>query len=100
MGGPSFRSIARFRRRHLSALGHLFHQALVLCQAAGMVRLGRVALDGTKVRANASRRKAMSYARMSEKEKILAQEVSALLADAGPHRPGRRRPVRPGPSRG
>ncbi len=79
---PDFRSIARFRRRHLSALGHLFHQALVLCQAAGMVRLGRVALDGTKVRANASRRKAMSYARMSEKEKILAQEVSALLADA------------------
>ena len=47
-----------------------------------MVRVGRVALDGTKVRANASKRKAMSYARMSEKEKILAQEVSALLAEA------------------
>lgn len=57
---PDFRSIARFRRRHLSALGHLFVQALALCQAAGMVRLGRVALDGTKLRANASRRKAMS----------------------------------------
>jgi transposase len=79
---PDYRSIARFRRRHLSALGHLFVQALALCQAAGMVRLGRVALDGTKLRANASRRKAMSYARMSEKEKILAQEVSALLAEA------------------
>ena len=62
--------------------GHLFVQALALCQAAGMVKLGRVALDGTKLRANASRRKAMSYARMSAKEKILAQEVSALLAEA------------------
>ncbi|HWS91906.1 MAG TPA: transposase, partial [Mycobacterium sp.] len=79
---PDFRAIARFRKRHLSALGHLFVQALALCQAAGMVRLGRVALDGTKVRANASKRKAMSYARMSEKEKILAAEVSALLAEA------------------
>jgi transposase len=79
---PDFRAIARFRKRHLSALGHLFVQALALCQAAGMVRLGRVALDGTKVRANASKRKAMSYARMSEKEKILAVEVSALLAEA------------------
>jgi transposase len=79
---PDYRSIARFRKRHLSALGHLFVQALALCQAAGMVRLGRVALDGTKLRANASRRKAMSYARMSEKEKILAAEVSDLLAEA------------------
>ena len=57
-------------------------QALELCQAAGMLFLGRVALDGTKVWANASRRKAMSYARMSEKQKILAEEVSALLAEA------------------
>ena len=80
--GPDYRAIARFRRRHLSALGHLFVQALALSQAAGMVKLGRVALDGTKLRANASRRKAMSYARMSAKEKILAEEVSALLADA------------------
>jgi len=79
---PDYRSIARFRKRHLSALGQVFVQALGLCQAAGMVRLGRVALDGTKLRANASRRKAMSYARMNEKEKILAQEVSDLLAEA------------------
>lgn len=79
---PDYRAIARFRRRHLSALGHLFVQALALCQAAGMVSLGRVALDGTKLRANASKRKAMSYARMSAKEKILAQEVSELLAEA------------------
>jgi transposase len=79
---PDYRAIARFRKRHLSALGHLFVAALALCQAAGMVSLGRVALDGTKVRANASKRKAMSYARMTEKEKILAAEVSALLAEA------------------
>ncbi len=46
---PDYRAIAQFRKRHLSALGHLFVQALALCQAAGMVRLGRVALDGTKV---------------------------------------------------
>ena len=79
---PDFRAVARFRKRHLWALGHLFVQALALCQAAGMVSLGRVALDGTKVRANASKRKAMSYARMTEKEKVLAGEVSALLAEA------------------
>ena len=79
---PDYRAIARFRKRQLSALGHLFVQALALCQAAGMVRLGRVALDGTKVRANASKRKAMSYARMSEKEKVLAEQVSALLIEA------------------
>jgi transposase len=79
---PDYRSIARFRKRHLSALAQLFLQALKLCQAAGMVSLGRVALDGTKVRANASKRKAMSYARLTEKEKVLAEEVSALMAEA------------------
>lgn len=79
---PDYRAIARFRKRHLSALGHLFVQALALCQSAGMVSLGQVALDGTKVRANASKRKAMSYARMTGKEKILAAEVSTLLAEA------------------
>ncbi|MCV7151155.1 IS1182 family transposase [Mycobacterium pyrenivorans] len=80
--GPDYRAVARFRKRHLSALGHLFVQALALCQAAGMVSLGCVALDGTKLRANASKRKAMSYARMTEKERALAGEVSALLAEA------------------
>ncbi len=79
---PDFRSIARFRKRHLSSLGNVFLQALELCRAAGMVSLGQVALDGTKVRANASRRKAMSYARLTEKQKILAVEVSDLLAEA------------------
>lgn len=79
---PDYRAIARFRKRHLAALGNLFLQALALCQAAGMVTLGQVALDGTKVRANASKRKAMSYARLTNKEKILAQEVTDLLAEA------------------
>jgi transposase len=79
---PDFRSIGRFRQRHLAALGNVFLQALELCRAAGMARLGQVALDGTKVRANASRRKAMSYARLTERQKVLAEEVSDLLADA------------------
>ena len=79
---PAYRAVAKFRKRHRSALGHLFLQALELCQAAGMVSLGKVALDGTKVRASASRRKAMSYARMTDKQKILAAEVSDLLAEA------------------
>ena len=79
---PDFRSFARFRKRHLAALGNVFLQALELCRAAGMVSLGQVALDGTKVRANASRHKAMSYARLTEKQKVLADEVSDLLAEA------------------
>ena len=79
---PDFRSIARFRRRHLVALRELFRVSLALCREAGMVSLGTVALDGTKVRANASRRKAMSYRHLSEKEKILAVEVDDLLHDA------------------
>lgn len=79
---PDFRSIGRFRKRHLAALGNVFLQALELCRVAGMVRLGQVALDGTKVRANASRRKAMSYARLTLQQKVLADEVSDLLADA------------------
>ena len=79
---PDFRSIGRFRKRHLAALGNVFLQALELCRAAGMVSLGQVALDGTKVRANASRRKAMSYQRLTLKQKVLAAEVSDLLAEA------------------
>jgi len=79
---PDFRSVARFRRRHLTALKGLFAQVLGLCEKAGMVRLGRVALDGTKVRANASRRKAMSYGRMTEREAQLAAEIDAMMAEA------------------
>lgn len=79
---PDYRSVARFRRRHLKALEGLFVQALELCKRAGMVRLGRVALDGTKLRANASRHKAMSYGRMVEKEASLEREVKEILAEA------------------
>src|SRR5438094_9925094 len=61
---PDHDSIAEFRKRHLDRLADLFLQVLRLCQAAGLVSLGHVALDGTKVQASASRHKAMSYARM------------------------------------
>jgi transposase len=79
---PDYRSIARFRRRHLKALEGLFLQALRLCQWAGMVRLGKVALDGTKLRANTSPHKAMSYKRMVEREGHLEAEIDAMLAEA------------------
>jgi transposase len=61
---PDFRTISEFRRRHLAALAELFVQVLALCRRAGLVRLGHVAVDGTKLRANASKHKAMSYGRM------------------------------------
>lgn len=79
---PDHASIANFRKRHLAALANLFVQVLRLCQAAGLVRLGHVALDGTKVQANASKHKAMSYGRMAAAEQKLEQEVQELLAQA------------------
>lgn len=79
---PDFRTISDFRRRHLAALAGLFEQVLRLCQAAGLVKLGHVAVDGTKVKANASRHKAMSYRRMKEAEPKLAAEVEAWLKAA------------------
>jgi len=79
---PDHDSIAEFRKRHLEALAGLFVQVLQLCQAAGLVKLGHVALDGTKVKANASKHKAMSYARMGETEQRLEREVRALLDEA------------------
>ena len=79
---PDFRTIADFRKDNLAALSGLFLQVLALCQRAGMVKLGHVALDGTKVRANASKHKAMSYRRMKEKEAQLAAEVAELLRRA------------------
>ena len=79
---PDYRSIARFRRRHLVALDDLFIQVLVLCSEAGLVSLGRVALDGTKLRASASRHKAMSYGRLGPRITQLQDEVAAILADA------------------
>ena len=80
---PDFRTISGFRKDHLEALGGLFLQVLELCQQAGLVKLGHVALDGTKVRANASKHKAMSYGRMKEQEGQLTAEVAELLRRAG-----------------
>lgn len=79
---PDHDSIADFRKRHLKALAGLFLQALMLCEKAGLVKLGHVALDGTKVKANASKHKAMSYERMCETEKRLEEEVKKLLETA------------------
>ena len=79
---PDHASIADFRRRHLPALAGLFVQVLALCRKAGMVKLGHVALDGTKVKANASKHKAMSYARLCKTEEELAREVARLLGEA------------------
>ena len=80
---PDFRTISEFRRRHLAALGGLFVQVLALCQKAGLVGLGHVAVDGTKLRANASKHKAMSYERMVKAEGELAAEVANWLDKAG-----------------
>ena len=79
---PDFRTISDFRKDHLAALAGLFLQVLELCRKAGLVKLGHVALDGTKVKANASKHKAMSYGRMKEKEAELAREVDELLKRA------------------
>ena len=79
---PDFRTISGFRRRHLLALAGLFQQVLLLCRRAGLVTLGHVALDGTKVKANASRHKAMSYDRMVKAESEFAEVVKGWLDQA------------------
>jgi transposase len=79
---PDFRTISEFRRRHGAALAALFVQGLKLCRQAGLVKLGRVAIDGTKIKANASKHKAMSYGRMRTQETQLEQEVRTLLRQA------------------
>src|SRR5207249_2257021 len=78
---PDYRSIARFRARHLEALAGLFVQALRLCKQARLVGLGSLALDGTKLRANASRHRAMSYERMLKAEAQLEAEIAAIRAN-------------------
>jgi transposase len=79
---PDFRTISEFRRRHLDALAGLFVQVLALCRKAGLAELNHVAVDGTKIKANASKHKAMSYARMVEAEAALAREVADWLSRA------------------
>jgi transposase len=79
---PDFRTIGDFRKRHLTALQGFFEQVLQMARDLGAARVGRVALDGTKVKANASKHKAMSYQRMGEKQRQLRDEVKQLLAQA------------------
>jgi len=79
---PDFRTIADFRKRHLTALEGFFEQVLHMARDLGAARVGRVALDGTKIKANASKHKAMSYKRMGEKQRQLRDEVKQLLAQA------------------
>jgi transposase len=79
---PDFRCINDFRLRHAEALSGLFLQSLRLCQEAGMVSLGHLALDGTKLCANASKHKAMSYGRMTEQEERLTKEIAEMLERA------------------
>ncbi len=79
---PDYRTIAEFRRRHLGPLSKLFVQVLRLCQEAGLVKLGHVSLDSTKVKANASKHKAMSYERMVKSEAQLEEEIRELLQQA------------------
>lgn len=79
---PDHDTIANFRKQHLKALSGLFLQALQLCRKAGLVKLGHVAVDGTKIQANASKHKAMSYGRMGEAEQKLQAEVEELLRQA------------------
>src|SRR6202171_4319534 len=80
---PDFRTIADFRKTHLTALRGFFEQVLQLARELGAPRVGRVALDGSKIKANASKHKAMSYGRMREKQQQLREEVQQLLAQGG-----------------
>jgi len=79
---PDHDSIAGFRKRHLHELGQLFVQVLQLCERAGVVKLGHVAIDGTKIKANAAKYQSLSYARMKNEEQELAAEVERLLGEA------------------
>ncbi|MDF0676253.1 MAG: transposase [Nitrospira sp.] len=101
---PDFRTLSDFRKQHLTALADLFVQVLKLCPRAGLVKLGHIALDGTKVKANALKHKAMSYGRMVTEEARVQAEVETLLQQAeaagtrddatyGPDRRGDERPA-------
>jgi transposase/cell division septum initiation protein DivIVA len=80
---PDFRTVSDFRKVHLTRLEALFVEVLKLCALAGLAKVGTIALDGTKVKANASRHEAMSYDRMKAEEARLKQEIAELLAEAG-----------------
>src|SRR5215468_1524420 len=82
MQEPDHRTVNLFRQRHLKALSDLFDQVLQLCDKAGLVKLGHVALDGTRIRANASKQKSMSYGRMKRAENQLRGEVERWFREA------------------
>ena len=79
---PNYRTISDFRKIHLKTLAGLFEQVLKIALEAGAMKVGRVAVDGTKVKANASKHKAMSYDRMKTEEARLNEEIAKLLAEA------------------
>src|SRR5271169_5864338 len=79
---PDFRTISDFRKIHIATLQKLFEQVLAMALECGAIKLGRVSLDGTKLKANASKHKAMSYGRMKEKQQQLKEEVKQLLEQA------------------
>lgn len=76
---PDFRTISDFRKRHLAAFENLFLQVLHICSESGMVKLGHIALDGTRIKANAAKHKAMSYGRMKQDSEKLRKEIRDLL---------------------
>lgn len=82
LGRPDFHTIAQFRKRFRRELVGVFRQVLELCREAGLVRLGHVSLDGTKVRANASKHKAMSYERMHSRRQALEEEIGRWFEEA------------------
>src|SRR5208337_1535918 len=82
LDAPDFRTVSDFRKRHLKALAGLFAQVLKLCDRAGLTKLGHVALDGTKIKANASKHKAMSYERMAKRAAELDAEVAQWMSAA------------------
>lgn len=82
MQKPDFRTVSLFRQRHLKALQSLFNQVLLLCEKAGLVKLGHVALDGTRIRANASKHKSMTYGKMKKKEADLSDEIRGWFEEA------------------
>jgi len=79
---PDHDAFAEFRKRHLDALAGLFTQALLVCEKAGLVKLGHVAIDGTKIKANASKHQAQSYPRRGESEQRLKAAIDVLLKQA------------------
>jgi len=79
---PDYRTLARFRRENATEIEKLFKQTVILCARLGMVNLGHIALDGTKLKANTSRHKAMSYGRMKQEEARLKKEIEELMRQA------------------